>query len=709
MDGDRAVSVLADPDQWTRCRHESTALFDGGGVGLSWQAEQDPEQDSPQPYDPAGLAFDRWGRTYRSFPGTGRIGVSRQDDTGGPHRPAVLCAPRGLAVDPAQRLYIAESGAGAVHVVDLWGERLLRRVPVRDRTRPHRRPLDVTPHRGGAAVLLTRPEGIVLLHGRLGPLRGPVLCRPPGAEGLSATRIADRAGQLHVLWSRPDGGPAVIARVDGSRAVTVDHANDLGFHADGTLVVARASGLSLRRFRAEGEGWSEAEPLRAPGFDGGAMTIDPDDGIAFTTAYGTGRTAGSAARYAPRGSVVSYRLDAGAYRTRWGRLFLDACVPAGTEVRCAFLTSDEDAVTDPLPWSPPGHGPRSVPHPEATPPLPPGAEFAGRLSVSRPLFRRPTGREWPWAQIAPDDSFETYEAPVDAPPGRYLWIVLRLTGTGLATPRVRALRVERPGHRLTAQLPRSWSRDGDDAAFLQRFLSPAEGLLHELDGRAALRTVLLDPAATPQEALGWLAGLLGLALDRRWPVPARRALIAQAYDLFRIRGTTACLERLLRLYLPLPISVLENWRLRGLGGAVLGTDPDGPAAPAVGGRAHTSGALGRFTVGGVRPGEDGYTVTAHRFSVLVPAELGPEQLDVIRTVVETHKPAHTRADICLLGAGMRVGRSLHVGLTSVVGPGRAWAPAVVGAVRVGRDGIVGVPAAGARVGETSIAGAVRVG
>ncbi|MEU2393272.1 phage tail protein [Streptomyces sp. NPDC007369] len=749
MHGDRTTALIADPDQWVRCRHESTALLDGGGVQLAWEPEPEPGNGTgagaegpascsgsepgtvPGPerpasasgagYGPAGLAFDRWGRAYRSHPRAGRVDVLPRGATTAapaPHRPGTLCVPRGLAVDAGQRLHIAESGGAAVHVVDLWGERLLRRVPVRTAAHPHRRPLDITAHCGAVAVLVTRPAAIVLLQGRRGPLRGPALHRPPGADGLHPTRIADHAGHLYVLWTGPAdpaGGRAVtsravIARADGTRPLTVDGATDLDLAPDGTLVVARTPGRPFRRFRPDGTtAWAELEPLRAPDYDGGAMTVDPDGRTAFTTVAGIARTAGAAARYTPAGTVICYRLDAGAYRTRWGRLFLDACIPPGTDVRVSFLTDDEDTVPDPLPWQPPVRGPRAVHRPDLTPPLPSRAGRAARLPAPAPLYRRPTGRELPWSQIDPDDAYETYEAPVQAPPGRYLWIVLSLTGTLRLTPRVRALRVERPGHRLSASLPRAWSRDEADAAFLHRFLAPAEGMLHETDSRAALRTLLLDPRTTPQEALGWLAGLLGLALDRRWPVAARRELIAQAYDLFRIRGTAACLERILRLYLPVPVSVVEHWRLRGLAGAVLGTAPGGPPAPAVGGAAATSGALGRFTVGGTRPGEDGYTATAHRFSVLIPAAPTPAQLDVVRGIVESHKPAHTRVDICPLGTGMRIGRTLHLGLTSVVGPGAAWAPAVAGHITLGANGVVGVPAQGSRIGETAIPGAVRVG
>ncbi|KJY47402.1 hypothetical protein VR46_03795, partial [Streptomyces sp. NRRL S-444] len=300
MYGDRAIGVLADPDQWLRCRHESTALLDEGGVGLAWEPE--PES-GPDPgtavHGPAGLAFDRWGRAYRSYPRAGRVEVLPPGGgEGAPHhRPGTLCVPRGLAVDGAQRLFIAESGAGAVHVVDLWGERLLRRVPVRSADRPHRRPLDVTAHCGAVAVLVTRPAGIVLLQGRRGPLRGPVLHPPPGSDGLRPTRIADHAGHLHVLWTGAAGGHAVVARADGTRPLVVGDATDLDLTADGALVVARAPGQPFRRFRTAGGAWAEIEPLRAPGYDGGAVTVDPQGRVAFTTADGLARTAGPAARY----------------------------------------------------------------------------------------------------------------------------------------------------------------------------------------------------------------------------------------------------------------------------------------------------------------------------------------------------------------------------------------------------------------------------
>jgi len=405
---------------------------------------------------------------------------------------------------------------------------------------------------------------------------------------------------------------------------------------------------------------------------------------------------------------VTYRLDSGQYRTTWGRVFVDACLPAKTSVDLSFLTADdEDEILDPIPATGPDRGDRPVPAPDATPPLP----SALRMTMAQgpfPLYHRGTGRERAWQQISADDPFETYEAPVHAPAGRYLWVRMSLHGTARVSPRVRAIRIERPGHQLMRTLPRSWSRQDDAAMFMQRFLSPAEGMLQELDQRSALRAILLDPQRTPKETLAWLASFAGLVLDRRWPEDARRQLVAEAYSLFRRRGTKASLVRILEIYLGRAPIIVENWQLRGLGGTVLGTTPEGPPAPHVGALMRTTGTLGRFTVGGRNPDRDSYRDAAHRFTVLVPTTLSTEQRTVVADILNTHRPAHTMGSVCELGAGMRVGTQVRVALTTLVGPPSWFAPAVVGHTNIGDDGFIGTPAVGSRLG-AGIAGAVRVG
>jgi phage tail-like protein len=521
---------------------------------------------------------------------------------------------------------------------------------------------------------------------------------------LDPVRVA--AGPF-VLWAAADGSDALITRPDGTIVQRVPGATDIAAGADGTVLVARGPGRSLLRYAPDGTGWAELEPLDAPGFDGAAIAVAPDGRVAFTAGRDIGWTAGSAARHLRDGTVVTYRLDSGAYRSRWGRIFLDACLPPHTSLGLRFVTSDDADVPDPVAPSAPDRGRRPVPDPDATPPLA-SRSALDTAGPAMPVFRRPNGRELPWEQIAADDDFETYEAPVSAAAGRFLWIELTLHGTAKVTPRVRALRVERPGHQLLRALPKAWSRGEAEAEFLQRFLAPSEGLLHELDLRAATRAVLVDPYATPAEALNWLAGFAGLVLDGRWPERARRDLVAQAYPLFRRRGTKAALIQLVRIYLGYPPVVVESWQLRGLGGAVLGLTPDGPAAPSVGGSARATGTLGRFMVGGQAAGQTSFTGTAHRFCVLVPGNLTGEQREVIRGILDRHRPAHTVYELLELGPGMRVGDRLRVRLTSFIGPGARPDPAVVGESVVGSGAVVGRAVIGSRVGAATV-GEVRVG
>ncbi|WP_412543358.1 phage tail protein [Longispora sp. K20-0274] len=712
---DRDLCLLVQPEQWARCAHSGTALLPGGGVELTWTEDEPASRARPTP---AGLAFDHQCRAYRSRPDRGTVTVSALDGTTTSCHQG-LRRPLGLAVDRRQRLYVAESGTGLVHVADLTAGRPLRKVPV-----GCGRPVDVAADCGRAIVLVRWPDALVHVDGRRGPFPGPRLVAPCRGRRLEPLRIA--RGPL-VLWRVRGGTEALVATPDGRVALEVDGATDIETLADGTLVVARAPGQPFRRFRPApgpgtcscsatgaaadhhtGAGWVELEPLAAPDYDGGAVAARPDGAVAYTAGPRIARTAGSAARHVARGTVVTYRLDSGAYRTRWGRLFLDACAPPGTGIAVRFVSSDEDHVPDPIEPSPPDRGRVVVRDPRSTPPLPSRLLLAA-AGEPGPLYRRPGGSERPWPAVGSEDDYDTFETLAAPEPGRYLWVELTLTGTARSTPRVRAMRIERPGHALLSALPRAWSRDDADADFLHRYLALADGVLRELDLRAVTRAVLVDPHATPREALSWLAGFAGLVLDRRWPEEARRTLVAEAYGLFRRRGTKAALARTVAIYLGLPPVIVEEWQLRGLGGTTLGLTPDGPAAPAVGGAARQTGTLGRFMVGGQSTGDTSYSRTAHRFCLLVPGGLTDEQRLVVGGIIDRHRPAHTRYELVELGPGMRIGARLRVALTSFVGPDAAWAPAVVGRTAVGDNGVVGRPTNGARLGTTSVAGQVRVG
>jgi phage tail-like protein len=606
---------------------------------------------------------------------------------------------------------VADARADRVLVFDLERQRLVRHV-----TLPGARPCDVVAQRTSVFVTLPGRGEVVRLTAHGGPW-------PAAAGLLSPERIATSpGGRLAVLGAA--GSDQARVRFLGSEGpeLPCPGATDLDFESDDVIVIAFGTDDPLRRVNvADGD---DQRPLRAKGYDGRgivatpeAVTIDgaPARRIGFFTAAGAFRPALPArVRYERSGRVTTYRLDGGDYQTAWGRVFVDACIPPGSEVRLGFLTQDEAAVGPSLAWTPPGNVVQpTIRRPDLSP-MPLSHELAA-VETSQRLHRRESGRELPWAQPPAGDRFVTYEAPVAAPHGRFLWIVAELRGDTRVTPQIRSVRAETAGHDYLRRLPRAFSREDEVASFLQRYLAIFHGFLGEVDARAVARQVLLDPRSTPDEALPWLASFLGMVLDERWahapsvggsgPRDARRELIREAAWLFRFRGTPGGLRRFLSIYVGSNVVLVERFRLRGLGGVVLG-EGTSPVSHSVLGRglrvggateAADAGAAGEASIA------DAFRTHAHRFTVLLPATLGPEELDVVRAILDLHRPAHTLFDLCPLDAGMRVGRGLLLAVSSIVGRTSGFAPAEVGAARLGRGGTLGRPEPG------PVLGAARLG
>jgi phage tail-like protein len=741
--GLRYFALVRSADQWARATHEETTLdLTEGVVELAAERALPAQQPAEGPELAAGLTFDRGCRSYRSVPEEGRVertlftparglrpgaAPGRPVDLFGAAQPGVagdfapaaaaggLATPRGLAIDVDDRLFVAETGARRILVFDLWSGRRLRTVATTAPGRPARAPLGLAAAGRRVWAVVTAPAGLLTLTARTGPRELPLPGALPGVPAAARPeRVAVAPGSApHLLYRDGAGDGWVVPLDDPGAAIPVPRATDLAFEPDGALVVARRAGEHMLRIRRVAGGMN-TEELAARGYDGSGIALGPHGHVVFWTTRGLRSVLAARIRYARRGRVCTYRLDGGAFGIEWGRVFVDACVPAGTTLRVASATSDEDSALSgepTVPHHPPVGVQVAIRRPDLTPPLAPTALAPGPDPLPYALHRRETGRELPWARHVAGDAFETYEAPVLAPPGRYLWVTLELAGNTSATPRVRCLRAEHPSHDLLERLPATFSRDEQVASFLRRYLALADGTLSDLEARSAERRALLDPASTPVELLDWLAGFLGLALDTRWPIPNRRCLIAEATRLFRTRGTVPGLRRFLALCLDVEPILVEHFRLRGSGAALLGGNPGAAfAGTTVGGDFRVGGAVGP-------PGEapltgttaDAFARHAHRFTVVIPAAVDPERLAAARHVLEVHRPAHTIVDVCTAGTGMRVGRGLHVALTSVIGRTGGFAPLQLGEAVLGREAIVGRPEAGTVPGSGRVGHDTRVG
>jgi phage tail-like protein len=732
---------------WRRCAFKDLALV-GDAVQLAWRedAEAGP---AAAPADPtgAGLAFDSGCRLLHARPAEGQVervlwGAfdplhparaleavpiigAPAPPAAGDFAPAAVAAsgfvPRALACDPEDRLFILDAAAGMIRVFDLVARRLLRSVQA------PAGPVDIAWWGGRLYGLSAGPA-------RLWRMAAAESLRPVEAplDGLSSparlTFAAD--GRCFVLDKahQADGRIFELGRPGRWRAeprlVTVGaadafaHASDivcLGEGEDERLVIARRPDETFQRLDIASSTYSLAEPLTARGYDGAGIAAAPDGRAAFWTAKGVRHAVAARTRYRPKGRAVSFRLDGGAYRTTWGRVFLDACIPPGTAIRVLSIVSDDDdeplmQAAERLPRTPPAFSDLAPIAEAAATPMPPLVLVPAEEETGPAAVRRADGSEQPWAENL--DSFATYEAQPSRARGRYLWLVFDLSGTSLATPKLRDVRVERPGHDWLSRLPALYSRDEQTRGFLQAYLAPGAGLIEDTAAQGDTRHAMLKPGSAPASVLPWLAGWLGLTLDERWPEAAQRTMIREAPALFRARGTPAALKRMVEIVAEAPAVILEDFRLRGQRQAA-GQEAGWRAPSVLGGGFRVGGPIGEAetTVTASPAGlATLFSAAAHRFSILIQADLDAERLAAVRDLLDVHRPAHTLVEVCTGGAGMRVGRGLHVGISSIIGRSADWRRLQAGASRLGREAIVGRPSPGLRAGTARLGSpALRIG
>jgi len=403
----------------------------------------------------------------------------------------------------------------------------------------------------------------------------------------------------------------------------------------------------------------------------------------------------------------------------WHRLFLDGCLPPGTSLSVRSRAANELAELPSTPFS-------VDPSPYLRPA---GAELP---------FYEPFVRDTEAGAAAPA-GLGTWETLFQGARGRFLEVELTLTGDGRATPWIRAARLYYPRFSYVDRyLPGVYQDDTASAGFTERLLANAEGFNSEIEGKIAFASRLFDPRTAPPETLDWLAGWVGLLVDPMWariqarrtdtdgrrPDPLhvhrrmtwdrpaadrRRLFIRFARKLYERRGTLTGIRFALTLLLdPCLEETLDAFRagatrldpalrdeLRRYG--LRYPDPstredqledllhDYVLAP---GRPSKVRLVERFqardgraiAVGDVTPEaqvrEDSIAATAHRFKVLVPERLRPEEAAMVERIVTLEKPAHTSFEVHRYYDDFRVGEA-RLGTDSVVGEGGRFVATVL--------------------------------
>ncbi len=97
----------------------------------------------------------------------------------------------------------------------------------------------------------------------------------------------------------------------------------------------------------------------------------------------------------------------------------------------------------------------------------------------------------------------------------------------------------------------------EEYPFLGQFLLVLEGVLTPIEQTVDNFDLYLDPYTAPGFFLSQLAGWLGMTLDEKWPEQKRRALIAEAAELYRRRGSRGGLSRHLEIYTEVLPEIVE--------------------------------------------------------------------------------------------------------------------------------------------------------
>jgi len=347
----------------------------------------------------------------------------------------------------------------------------------------------------------------------------------------------------------------------------------------------------------------------------------------------------------PAGAVPGDTFDSRRPGCVWHRLFLDAQLPTGTAVTIRARGGDDPALLPLEPW----------------------------LDQPTP-YLRPGGPELPWLDVWADrrqpdgtlpDSTGTWELLFQGVTGRYLQLEITITGGGRSSPLLRSLRAWFPRFSYPEHyLPAVYTENQGPDRFLERFLANPEGVYTALEERIEHSHLLLDARTAPTGDLPWLAAWFGLALDPLWDTERRRFLIRHVDTFYRRRGTVPGLVSTLRVYLDpvvdervfdpvgtrTGIRVVERFLTRDAAGA--------PGTPAQDPRTR------------VRR-------SAHRFEVLVPADLTADAAAMVTRIVAVGKPAHTGFDIRRYHELFVIGQA-RLGIDTEIVHGPSFVPMVTG-------------------------------
>ena len=78
--------------------------------------------------------------------------------------------------------------------------------------------------------------------------------------------------------------------------------------------------------------------------------------------------------------------------------------------------------------------------------------------------------------------------------------------------------------------------------FADRFVAGFDDVIAPVLSTLDCLVDYFDPYLAPEDFLEWIAGWVGISLEEGWPIERRRAVVATAVEMYRMRGTVAGLR-----------------------------------------------------------------------------------------------------------------------------------------------------------------------
>lgn len=385
--------------------------------------------------------------------------------------------------------------------------------------------------------------------------------------------------------------------------------------------------------------------------DGAQLTLTPS---------GSGYDAG--------GTWVSGPLDGALPGCQWHRIELQLDdLPAGTALELATLTSNDRSISGSLPGD--------------------GWSVQPRLVGAVPL---------PDASPARSEDFL-----IQSPPGRFLWLRIRLAGDGYGTPAIRQLVVHYPRNSYLRYLPAVYGANDAGRWFLERFLSVPQTEWDTLRERIATIARYFDPRAVPEgQALRYLASWLDAEFEPGWTAEDQRRLLCLLPRLRGLRGTARAVHEVTRVYLRSIAGevadayrypyLIEGYRERSW--LTVASTESGHVQPQAVGRARearlptrrlwSAGVVRRLQLGGTaragysrlvsvgEPATDAFACYANRVRAVAPAGWvrTAAQQRLLERGLRVELPAHVAAEVTLVEPYFQAGVQATLGIDTVAGP-----------------------------------------